>query len=315
MINFRDQGISRKRALDASNCGSYSTIDLSSASDRLSCRLVEYVFQGHPLLDGLHACRSRLVRQTIDPDMPSHIKLRKFAPQGSAVTFPVQSIVYAIIALYCVRTVDGYHGNDMRGVLESAAEVTVFGDDIIVPTRAYDEVVKVIETCGLKVNTNKSYSKGFFRESCGMDAFMGYDVTPAYFLEPYTSSPTSIAATVQSSNNFMLKGMFETARHIANQIPPEEYKLLPIVSCEDGNLGLISFCGSDYSGLKVRWNNDLHRNEYLTIGIRNKEARVRGTGFADLSQFYWEEPANLLDWQPGQVSDIRPRKSRMWVSG
>lgn len=57
-IDFRSQEYSRVLALEGSRTGEYATVDLKSASDRLSTRLVEYVFQGHrDLLDALHACR------------------------------------------------------------------------------------------------------------------------------------------------------------------------------------------------------------------------------------------------------------------
>ena len=59
-IDFRSQLPSRELAIEASSTGQFATVDLSSASDRLSTRLVECVFEGHPdLLDALHASRSR----------------------------------------------------------------------------------------------------------------------------------------------------------------------------------------------------------------------------------------------------------------
>jgi hypothetical protein len=54
----------------------------------------------------------------------------------------------------------------------------VFGDDIIVPSECAEFVIDDLESFGLLVNRTKSFWRGAFRESCGVDAYNGVDVTP-----------------------------------------------------------------------------------------------------------------------------------------
>lgn len=313
-IRFGDQERSRKLALDASIDGSLCTIDLSAASDRLSCRLVEYIFQGSEILDGLHACRTRLLEQTLSRSHPRVIALRKFAPMGSAVTFPVQSIVFTILTVWALRLTEG-RANTLEGLEDDFRRVCVFGDDIIAPNHAYETISLVLSECGLKVNSDKSFRTGLFRESCGMDAFKGVDVTPAYFLESYDGSATSMAATVECSNNLHKRQWWSAAQLVANFLPIQELKKLPIVGGEVCGLGLFSFCGESFQHLKKVWNEHLQRDEYLALGISSRVSLAKGTGQASLTQYFTEAPDPMLPWESGQVSSVRVRKARTRVTG
>lgn len=313
-IRLDDQERSREWALRASIDGSLCTIDLSSASDRLSCRLVEYIFQGSELLDGMHACRTRMLVQTISKDHPRMIRLKKFAPMGSALTFPIQSIVYSILSVWALRLAEGRE-QTLEGLGEDFRRVRVYGDDIIAPNHAYDTIKLVLHECGLKVNDAKSFRNGLFRESCGMDAFRGVDVTPAYHLESYDGSATSMAAVIECSNNLFKRQWWNASSVVANFLPHKEKKLLPVVGGEVSGLGFFSYCGSMYSHLKKVWNRGLQREEYLALGLSSKVTKTRGTGQASLTQYFTEEPDPELPWSSGQVGRVRVRKARTRVSG
>jgi len=56
----------------------------------------------------------------------------------------------------------------------------VFGDDIIVERRFYARVHRLLDLLGLVVNAAKSFQSGLFRESCGHDYYVGYNVRPIY---------------------------------------------------------------------------------------------------------------------------------------
>ncbi len=311
-VSLRNQEYSREGALRASIDGHSCTIDLSAASDRLSCRLVEYVFQGSEVLDGIHACRTKLLSQTLSAEHPRVLKLKKFSTMGSALTFPVQSIVFAILTVYALRVAEGRE-DDWSNWEADFDRVRVYGDDIIAPTHAYSAITSLLSECGLKVNNAKSYSEGFFRESCGMDAFMGVDVTPARLLETYDGSATSMAATVETSNNFHKRGYWATAQVVANQLSPQELKLLEVVGDEVGGLGLYSFQGGSRAHLKRRWNPYLHRDEYTALKVTAVVTKARGTGYADLTQYFTEDPSPLVHWEAGQVQRVRTRKVRARV--
>nr|UJQ85010.1 MAG: hypothetical protein 3 [Leviviridae sp.] len=314
-INFRDQSLSQERALDASRDGMHCTIDLSSASDRISTRLVEYLFQGSPLLDALHASRTRCMVQDLDDDCPRMIKLRKFSTMGSAVTFPIQSLVFYILVTWAVRLAWSGRG-DFVGSEDFTHEwggdeaTTIFGDDIIAPTFAYNTIKLVLHECGLKVNDSKTFTGKNFRESCGMYAFQGVDISPAYYLQPYDGSPETLAATVESSNNFHLRGYWWAADAVASQIPAEEKRKLLVTGPDGfGGLGLRSFCGSGYHLHKEYWDKDLQNGYVKTLSVSSKSQIVKGQGKHSLSQYFFEKPApDLTKWESGRVSGVKLRK-------
>lgn len=309
-IRFRDQQYSRERALDASKDGAYATIDLSAASDRLSARLVHYMFQCRSdLLDALWACRTRRLSQDLSPNFPKEISMNKFAPMGSACTFPIQSVVFATIAAFAIRVCRRRSGEQDHSDLDSYyREVTVFGDDIIVPTYAYETLVQLLTECGLKVNTDKSFHEGFFRESCGMDAFGGIDVTPAYILDAYNGSPTSMATAIETSNNLFKRGYWYASQEVVNQLPAKERKLLAVIG-EDGGFGLFSYCGRSTDHLKKIWNVDLQKEQSIALTVTAKVTKKRGRDHASLVQYFTERPDPGNPWSAGQVSRVVARKA------
>lgn len=161
-INFEDQRVNGRLALSSSLDQEYVTIDLKEASDRISEKLVHYLF-GYV---GRVLCCSRASHvKLLDGRL---LKLHMFAPMGNALTFPVESLVFWSLVRAGIL---GRHG-------VSCDNVYVFGDDIIVPTKFYDGAIMGLIQAGLIPNESKTFRKGFFRESCGVDAYRGKDVTP-----------------------------------------------------------------------------------------------------------------------------------------
>lgn len=308
-ITFRSQENSRKRALESSHDGLLATIDLSSASDRLSARLVEYVFQGTNILEGMHACRTTELSQTISKDHFSSIRMRKFAPMGSAITFPVQSLVFFIITLFALRLTEG-NSDHFRMLKEDCRRITVFGDDIIAPSSALETIKFLLQECGLKVNADKTFGGLNFRESCGCDAFQGVDVTPAYALEPYDGSPSSMATTIEVSNNFHKHGFWRTAARIVNQFPEQERKRFFIQRVgEERSLGLCTFSEPCNDHLDMKWDLQTQRMYYKALNVTAIVKKSKGKGEASLTQYFVEKPDPLLPWESGQAGRPKLRKS------
>lgn len=274
-ISFRDQGPSRSAALLGSTTGRTATLDLSSASDRLSCSVVERVFRRNlSLLRMLVATRTRFLsshRLAKRLGSDSHarlIKLRKFASMGSALTFPVQSLVFAILAVGVgYHRLDGcFHPSGRRPAptTERAriqtlfSQVRVYGDDIICPVDWVPDLVKVLTALGLKVNSSKSFFHGFFRESCGLDAFKGHDVTPIRIrpLSPALNSRASLG-WVDTVNNLWLKGNWRLSSYLERTAPWS--RKIPVVSARSRVVGWTSFCSGLSPDLrkKVRWDHNL----------------------------------------------------------
>jgi hypothetical protein len=114
-------------------------------------------------------------------------QLSMFAPMGDPLCFDVLSIVCWSLALSAILIkkydIKEFQRSTVMLVKKHAADVSrknlrVFGDDVAV-SREYTSVVcDGLEAANLKVNRDKTFSAGSFRESCGMDAFKGVDVTP-----------------------------------------------------------------------------------------------------------------------------------------
>lgn len=315
-FDIHDQTASQQLTLDGSKDGSIATVDLSSASDRLSARLVHYVFQANAsVLDALHACRTACC------EVPGFglIRIKKFATMGSACTFPVQSIVFSLIACYsvCLKRGMGFTSHSLEA---AASLVRVYGDDIIVPVDVYPVLVSTLTECGLQVSADKSYATGLFRESCGMDAFAGADVTPARLRDLYSSEPSSVQSIVECSNNFFMKGFWHTADFITTLIPPKERRLIGVRSVRetgayDGALAWASYCGSSDSHLKSRWNDGLQRREVRVLAVRSTNRKRPHVGHGSLMQFFVEEPPQDVYYSSGQaIKDCAVRRA-IWVGG
>lgn len=204
-VNFTDQEVNRRIALSSSADESFATIDLSDASDRVSLDLVRRVFASTPgLLRALEATRSEATY------LPTGevVSLRKFAPMGSALCFPVEAYCFwVIIVAAAVR--------EARLPLEQAARsVYVFGDDIAVPTEWAERSMRALESVGLVVNRQKSCITGSFRESCGMDAFRGEQVTPIRVKTQYSdraSDGSMLSSYCSIANALDSRGYTEAA--------------------------------------------------------------------------------------------------------
>jgi hypothetical protein len=166
-INFKDQGVNQRLALIASVNRRYATLDLKDASNRVSTKLAFRIlpFEWFRLLD---ATRSEVTQ------LPSGriVRLNMLSSMGSATTFPIEALVFWSL---CVAAISQVRPGSRRWIRE---HVYVYGDDLIVPSEYATHVMNALERCQLLVNRKKSFIEGFFRESCGVDAYHGVNVTP-----------------------------------------------------------------------------------------------------------------------------------------
>jgi hypothetical protein len=267
-IDFFSQEPSQEACIKASESGQQATIDLSSASDRLSCSVVQRVFRRNLCyLRALAASRTRFVRQDYLSDRPGLIRLRKFASMGSALTFPVQSIVFAVLAIGVGKSL-----NRKQSLHSLAREVRVFGDDIICPRSWVPLLTRVLERLQLKVNSDKSFSEGNFRESCGIYAFRGYDVTPFRIGRPLGSTDSvSVRSNLDCSRNAFLKGLWRTSLWLESRLPRGFRP--PAVDRRATPIGLpTSSRGADPSLLK-RWNHQHQTYVFVVDMLKHLQPR------------------------------------------
>lgn len=304
MIAFNDQTKNQELALAASRDGLLATIDLKSASDRMSCWVVERAFRGrYDLLEALFASRTPIIRNLIDKKSPEFYRLRKFSTMGSAVTFPIQSLVFACCALASLAFVE--RTRSLAKIKTLARQVRVFGDDLVVPVHAVGTLRHLFQVLGFEVNDTKTFESGNFRESCGVDAYNGVDVTPAYALAmPTKAKPESLMSSAAQAHNFASCGLWNAAEY--HQWTANKIGLgfdLPYVTTDSGVLGWPAVDGDDYSHLRRRWNSSLQRLEYRMRTLIVRSSRQADRGASRLLQYFVESPSLLMKWTGGY--DVR----------
>lgn len=164
------------KAAEASSTGKFATIDLSSASDTVSRKLVELLLPPD-WYAALATLRSPLTK--VDDQV---VYLEKFSSMGNGFTFELETLIFLALA---VQTADSL------GVpVKIGRNILVYGDDIIVPVEIARPLIAVLRYCGFTPNQGKTYIDGYFKESCGGDFFDGKAVRPHY-LKEYPNDPAS----------------------------------------------------------------------------------------------------------------------------
>lgn len=149
--------------------GGLCTIDLSMASDRILSELVRLIWpvEWFNLFQQLRSPTTKVRGRVVELNMISTM--------GNGFTFPLMTMTILML-VYANRRI--HHGGPYRYVDWNCT--AVFGDDIIVPTAEYETLSGRLLESGLLVNHDKSYKAGPFRESCGGDYWLGYNITPFY---------------------------------------------------------------------------------------------------------------------------------------
>jgi hypothetical protein len=163
--------LNRRLARLGSIDGSFGTIDLSSASDSISLKMLRSILP-EELLGLLEFARSPNV---IYPD-GSLDQLYMVSSMGNGFTFPLQTLLFSTIVVACYRVLGISPTYGKKGPTNWA----VFGDDIIVRKDSYNVVARALKMFGFIVNDDKSFNTGYFRESCGGDYFRGHDIRGVY---------------------------------------------------------------------------------------------------------------------------------------
>lgn len=199
-INLNDQGINRKLAHVGSIDSSLATLDLSSASDTITIEAVKQLLPSD-WFDYLNDIRS----QQVIVDGVTH-RTEMFSSMGNGFTFELESLLF-----YVLMRTTAYFEN-YRGI------ISVYGDDLIIPSGMFEMALWVLQHFGFVLNESKSFSHGFFRESCGGHYYHGADVTPFYLKR----DPTRLVDIIRVANQLRRWAMAEDSRRYAM---PSIYKL------------------------------------------------------------------------------------------
>lgn len=164
-IDLTDQTRNQRLAKEGSfeKFNTYSTIDLSAASDTISIETVR---------DLLPAEWFNFLNRVRSPTYESEWgcgRYEKFTSMGNGFCFPLETLIFASL---CVAA------NDVTG----ETDYSVYGDDIIVRQSTALLLIELLQFYGFRTNVDKTFIFGPFRESCGADYISGVNVRP-YILD------------------------------------------------------------------------------------------------------------------------------------
>ncbi len=319
-VNFTDQTVNQRMAKEGSRTKKFATLDLSEASDRVSCQLVGLAFRKvRNLRRALFDSRSR---RACLPDGTIRT-LSKFASMGSATCFPVESFVFYAIAIAGQLEAAGLSPT-LKNILKVGRETYVYGDDIIVASKQAPYVTGHLEALGLKVNKHKSFVNGSFRESCGYDAFNGFRVTPIYCRTLLCDklSASDLGSAVALSNLLYKAGNWVAAcwvqQHV-EQILSKESSFprivsLPLVAESSAGLGWYSY-SSGYSVHRVCV--DTHAPQVRTYVLSAPRSEDPIDGYNALMKFFLRPPCEVPDRTTSVTLSARTltvRKKLTWTS-
>jgi hypothetical protein len=163
----------RELARQGSMYGILSTIDLSSASDTISLNFCREVLPSW-IFAAIEDCRSEFTSYNGEV-----IPLAMVSSMGNGFTFPLETYIFSLITRVCAAEC-GLPFKRYDASVSDTGNYGVFGDDIICPTSMFDRLCSRLIHCGFIPNKDKSFSSGFFRESCGSDYYDGYNVRGVY---------------------------------------------------------------------------------------------------------------------------------------
>lgn len=178
-IDLKNQTVNQRLAQSA-YAESLSTVDFRSASDTIAYGLVLDLLP-LPWFEALDVARS-----------PSFFydgcwyPFQKFTSMGNAYTFELESLIFYGLAFACAQ--------ELGIVVQTGVNLSVYGDDVIIPRGSFDLFAEVSTVCGFTVNKDKSFKDGPFFESCGADYFRGTPVRPILLKRELNALPETYYA-------------------------------------------------------------------------------------------------------------------------
>lgn len=160
-----------------------STIDLSSASDSISLKMCQWA-----LPPDMFKLLVKLRTPSTEVEGLGTQELHMISTMGNGYTFPLQTMLFACAVVACLH---------FRGIPESRGESDqlwgVYGDDIICPRLITSDVIHLLALLGFRVNDDKTFVEGPFRESCGSDFYCGTDIRGVYLKKLETEADFYVA--------------------------------------------------------------------------------------------------------------------------
>lgn len=241
-IDLRDQEVNQKLAMQGSMDSSFATIDLSSASDSISIELVRELLppEWFVVLNAVRSHSFNIEGKTY--------RYEKFCSMGNGFCFPLETLIFASV----VRAVYEVTGDSVYAV---------YGDDIIVQQSSALLVIEGLTALGFRVNVDKTFIHGPFRESCGADYYHGVDVRPYY----YKTLPVYWHDLFRTLNGLWRKGLHEPWLALFRLLPAQ-WRFLRPFDCEDDR-AITTHLDRFMSSPFARWRRDQQRWSYPVVTL------------------------------------------------
>jgi hypothetical protein len=209
----------RELACQGSVTGLWSTIDLESASDTISVNMLKAALPQH-VFNMLMVLRS-----PVTVHRGKAIALDMISSMGNGFTFPLETVVFS------AAVKSAYMSLGLK-----RTEIAVFGDDIVCVSQSYNRLTRLLSLLGFRVNAEKSFNEGPFRESCGKDYYKGENIRGVYLKR--LDSVQDSYALINALNDFSSRTgvvLARTVKFLLRRLGP---KLFEVPAWEDPSCGL-----------------------------------------------------------------------------
>lgn len=189
LISLGDQNRNRYLAALGSSDGSVATIDLTSASDSIACSLAMDILPKAVVKECMKYRNTHAYYPSPDGPSPQGTPycktprlIQMWLTSGDPMTYDSESLIFVSVLLAAMELGWNY------GLIDDPQKihlVSSVGDDLTCPSEVAPLVVELLGKLGFLVNEEKSYltctALGQYRESCGLEALDGHDVSPMFY--------------------------------------------------------------------------------------------------------------------------------------
>jgi hypothetical protein len=202
---------------------------------------------------------------------------------------------------------------------DAIESILVYGDDVIVPTAYAGSAIAILEEFGLKVNHSKSCTKGRFRESCGVDAFDGFNVTPIRLRTVWSHSPRPDVYTswisyansgygstnVDKINAEWGRQYYAFSEFIAERLMAI-YGPIPDEDMSKSAYPSLRGISAEKHLFKRRFNKHLQKVQYKVLVVKSPSVTHEIDGWSQLLRYFTEaqRPASFPEGTSGGVSGL-----------
>jgi hypothetical protein len=234
-MSIFDRDVNREMARRASVRNNLATFDLSAASDSVASDIIKSVYGPN--------VRRALLCARADHFSSDPRKFVTYATMGDASTFPVETQVFGACCKLAIDLAVAYYRERNSKLPFDPEDWFVFGDDIIIPN---DRVVvrffhDILDRLGFIINDDKSFVYGPYRESCGIEAFLGESIEPFYARLKLTKAER-FGSLVGAANECYARGYKCLRQYILMELAKicKGYKFIPWTERTDDSSSVIT---------------------------------------------------------------------------